>query len=43
MALHFGAADVGMDPIEDTRSFFGPQLSLAARIVPVVPPRAACS
>jgi len=38
MALHYGAADAGMDPIEDARSFFGPQLSLAARIVPVVPP-----
>ena len=38
MALHYGAADVGMDPIEDASSFFGPQLSLAARIVPVVPP-----
>ncbi len=38
MALHYGAADTGMDPIEAARSFFGPQLSLAARIVPVVPP-----
>jgi class 3 adenylate cyclase len=38
MALHFGAADAGVDPIEDARSFFGPQLSFAARIVPVVPP-----
>ncbi len=38
MALHYGAADAGMDPIEDAGSFFGPQLSLAARIVPVVPP-----
>ena len=38
MALHYGAADIGIDPIEDARSFFGPQLSLAARIVPVVPP-----
>jgi class 3 adenylate cyclase len=38
MALHFGAADVGTDPIEEARSFYGPQLSLAARIVPVVPP-----
>ncbi len=38
MALHYGAADQGMDPIEDAPSFFGPQLSLAARIVPAVPP-----
>ena len=38
MALHYGAVDVGMDPIEETQSFFGPQLSLAARVVPVVPP-----
>jgi class 3 adenylate cyclase len=38
MALHYGAADVGRDPIEDAQSYFGPQLSLAARIVPVVPP-----
>jgi class 3 adenylate cyclase len=37
-ALHFGMADVGMDPIEEATSFFGPQLSFAARIVPVVPP-----
>jgi class 3 adenylate cyclase len=38
MALHYGAADQGLDPIEDSQSYFGPQLSLAARIVPVVPP-----
>ncbi len=38
MALHFGAADEGVDPIEEVRSFFGPQLSFAARVVPVVPP-----
>jgi class 3 adenylate cyclase len=37
-ALHFGTADVGMDPIEEATSYFGPQLSFAARIVPVVPP-----
>jgi hypothetical protein len=37
-ALHYGAVDVGMDPIEEAQSFFGPQLSLAARVVPVVPP-----
>jgi class 3 adenylate cyclase len=37
-ALHFGTADVGMDPIEQATTFFGPQLSFAARIVPVVPP-----
>jgi len=39
-ALHYGAVDVGMDPIEETPSYFGPQLSLAARVVPVVPPGA---
>jgi len=39
-ALHFGAADQGMDPIEETQSFFGPQLSFAARVVPIVPPGA---
>jgi len=38
MALHYGAVDVGVDPIEETQSYFGPQLSLAARVVPVVPP-----
>src|SRR5262249_50707346 len=37
-AVHFGAADTGMDPVEDTMTFFGPQLSFAARIVPVAPP-----
>jgi class 3 adenylate cyclase len=37
-ALHFGTADLGVDPIEEATSFFGPQLSFAARIVPVVPP-----
>jgi len=38
MALHFGAADAGIDPIEEAPSYYGPQLSFAARIVPVVPP-----
>jgi class 3 adenylate cyclase len=38
VAVHFGTADTGIDPVEDTPSFFGPQLSFAARIVPVAPP-----
>ena len=38
MALHFGPADAGIDPVEHTPSVFGPQLSLAARIEPVAPP-----
>jgi len=38
VAVHFGAADAGQDPVEGTASFFGPQLSFAARIVPVAPP-----
>ncbi len=38
VAAHFGAADTGLDPVEDAPSFFGPQLSFAARIVPVAPP-----
>jgi hypothetical protein len=38
MALHFGAADAGIDPIEEADSYYGPQLSFAARVVPVVPP-----
>jgi len=38
VAVHFGAADNGVDPVEEAPSFFGPQLSFAARIVPVAPP-----
>jgi class 3 adenylate cyclase len=38
IAVHFGAADQGMDPVERLPSVFGPQLSLAARIEPVAPP-----
>lgn len=38
IAAHYGAADRGFDPIEETDSIFGPQLSFAARIVPVAPP-----
>jgi len=38
VAVHFGTADTGIDPVEETASFFGPQLSFAARIVPVAPP-----
>ena len=37
-AVHFGTADFDLDPIEEAPTFFGPQLSLAARIVPVAPP-----
>lgn len=38
VAVHFGAADTGIDPVEDAMTFFGPQLSFAARIVPMAPP-----
>jgi class 3 adenylate cyclase len=38
IAVHFGTADEGFDPIEQAPTFYGPQLSLAARIVPVAPP-----
>jgi class 3 adenylate cyclase len=38
IAVHYGAADRGFDPIEEAPSIFGPQLSFAARIVPVAPP-----
>jgi class 3 adenylate cyclase len=37
-AVHFGTADFSFDPIEEAPTFYGPQLSLAARIVPVAPP-----
>ena len=38
MALHYGPADHGIDPVEEVASVFGPQLSFAARIEPVAPP-----
>jgi len=38
IAVHYGPADHGYDPVEETPSIFGPQLSFAARIVPVAPP-----
>ena len=38
MALHYGPADHGLDPVEEIPSVFGPQLSFAARIEPVAPP-----
>jgi class 3 adenylate cyclase len=38
VAAHFGTADAGLDPVEEAPSYFGPQLSFAARIVPVAPP-----
>jgi class 3 adenylate cyclase len=38
IAVHYGRADRGFDPVEETSSIFGPQLSFAARIVPVAPP-----
>jgi class 3 adenylate cyclase len=38
MAVHYGPADHGIDPVEETPSVFGPQLSFAARIEPVAPP-----
>jgi class 3 adenylate cyclase len=38
VAVHFGTADHNFDPIEEAPTFFGPQLSFAARIVPLAPP-----
>lgn len=38
VAVHFGSATYGVDPIEEAPTFFGPQLSFSARIVPVAPP-----
>jgi class 3 adenylate cyclase len=38
IAAHYGAADQGFDPVEEAPSIFGPQLSFAARIVPLAPP-----
>jgi class 3 adenylate cyclase len=38
VALHYGSADHGTDPIEQAPSYFGPQLTFAARIEPVTPP-----
>jgi class 3 adenylate cyclase len=38
IAVHYGRADHGFDPVEEAPSIFGPQLSFAARIVPVAPP-----
>jgi class 3 adenylate cyclase len=38
ISLHFGLVDEGIDPVEDSRNFFGPQLSLAARVEVVAPP-----
>ena len=38
IAVHYGEADRGFDPVEEAPSVFGPQLSFAARIVPVAPP-----
>lgn len=38
LAVHYGAADQGFDPVEEAPAIFGPQLSFAARIVPVAPP-----
>lgn len=38
ISLHFGLVDQGVDPVEETRSFFGPQMSLAARVELVAPP-----
>jgi class 3 adenylate cyclase len=38
VAVHYGTADAGVDPVEEVSCYFGPQLSFAARIVPVAPP-----
>jgi class 3 adenylate cyclase/tetratricopeptide (TPR) repeat protein len=38
ISLHFGLVGHGIDPVEDSPTFFGPQLSLAARVEVVAPP-----
>jgi class 3 adenylate cyclase len=38
MSCHFAPAFAGFDPIEHVPTFYGSQLSLAARIEPVTPP-----
>jgi adenylate cyclase len=38
VALHWGPVEPGIDPIDGRTSFYGPQLSLAARAEPVTPP-----
>ena len=38
LAAHYAPVFAGRDPIEDTDTFFGTQLSLTARIEPVTPP-----
>jgi class 3 adenylate cyclase len=38
ISLHFGLVDQGFDPVEESWSYFGPQMSLAARVELVAPP-----
>lgn len=38
LSVHYAPAFIGRDPIEDADTFFGSQLSFAARIEPVTPP-----
>jgi class 3 adenylate cyclase len=38
ISLHFGLVDQGVDPVEESWSYFGPQMSLAARVELVAPP-----
>jgi class 3 adenylate cyclase len=40
LSIHYAPAFVGRDPVEDCDTFFGTQLSFAARIEPVTPPGA---
>lgn len=38
LAAHYAPSHVGVDPLEGTPTYFGSQLSFAARIEPVTPP-----
>jgi len=40
LSIHYAPAFIGRDPVEDADTFFGSQLSFAARIEPVTPPGA---
>ncbi len=40
LSIHYAPAFVGRDPVEDAETYFGSQLSFAARIEPVTPPGA---
>ena len=38
LAAHYAPVFAGQDPVEETGTFFGTQLSFTARIEPVTPP-----